>query len=479
MASFTRETLPALFEQLGRHTPRVVLLFGERYLCRHAAEQVESILLRSGGTVHQIDGDQEDVHATLAKLRSFSLLPGLQLYRVSDTRLFHSRQVAKTIWDRALKAHGEGREEAAGRALRSLLEAGGLDPRDADADIEGLSEGEWQQCFGFAKPSGDLGWTRPCLKASMVNDDARRRNAASTDAAEALTAALASGIPASNVLMLLADEVDKRKKLFKLLKDEQVVVDLSVETGAGAKAQKEQKTVLVDLVRQTLAEQGKTMTPTLIDLLLERVGFHPVAVVMELRKVMLSIGERRQIGRDDLDALVGRTRQEALFELTGAIGSRNIEQTLAIAERLQENGIHPLAVVATLRGHVRGLMICRALQERPGLGFHPAMTPAAFQQQCLPMLKQQEPWSKEFAGHPYALFQQYKTAAGCSLPLLTHWMHLLLAAELRLKGSPIAPATVLQHLLCAMLVPEALKGGPARPNRSCKIESAHYYTPKE
>lgn len=472
MASFTRETLPALLEQLGRHTPRVVLLFGERYLCRNAAEQIESILLRSGGTVHQIDGDQEDVHATLAKLRSFSLLPGLQLYRVSDTRLFHSRQVAKTIWDKALKAHSEGRAEAAGHALRSLLETGGLDPREAEADVEGLSESEWQQCFGFAKPAGDLGWTRPCLEAAMASG-AGSRNAASTDAAEALAASLASGLPASNVLMLLADEVDKRKKLFKLLKDEQVVIDLSVESGAGAKAQKEQKSVLVDLVRQTLTEQGKTLTPTLIDLLLERVGFHPVAVVMELRKVMLSIGERRQIGREDLDALVGRTRQEALFELTGALGSRNIEQALAIAERLQENGIHPLAVVATLRSHVRGLLVCRALQERPGLGFHPAMTPAAFQQQCLPMLKQQEPWSKEFAGHPYALFQQYKTAAGCSLPLLTHWMHLLLEADLRLKGSPIAPATVLQHLLFSMLVPEALKGGPARPKRSCKIESAH------
>lgn len=472
MASFTRETLPALLEQLGRHTPRVILLFGERFLCRNAAEQIETILLRSGGTTHHIDGDQEDVHATFSKLRSFSLLPGLQLYRVSDTRLFHSRQVAKTIWDRALKAHGEGRTEAAGRALRSLLEAGGLDASDTDSDLEGLAENEWQQCFGFTKPVGDLGWTRPCLMATMAVG-AGGRNTGSADPAEALAAALTAGTPACNVLMLLADEVDKRKKLFKLLKDEQVVVDLSVETGSGAKAQKIQKSVLVDLVRQTLAEQGKTMTPTLVDLLLERVGFHPVAVVMELRKLMLFLGERQSIGRDDLDVLVGRTRQEALFELTGALGSRQLEQALLIAERLQENGIHPLAIVATLRTHVRGLLICRAVQDRPGLGFHTAMTPASFQQQYLPMLKDLEPWSKEFAGHPYAVFQQYKTAAACSLSLLTHWMHLLLEAELRLKGSPVAPATVLQHLLFSMLVPQALKERPARPNRSCKIASAH------
>ncbi len=457
MALFTRETLPALLEQLGRHVPRVVLLFGERYLCRQAADQIERLLLRAGGTVHQIDGDQEDLPTTIAKLRSFSLLPGVQLYRVSDTRLFHSRQVAKTIWERAVKAHGEGKEEAAGRALRTLLEAGGLEPQDSDGDLASLSPAEWRQCFGFDKPEGELDWTRDCLAALAGCGSTANRTATSADAAESLSAALSAGLPASNVLMLLADEVDKRKKLFKQLKDEQIVVDLGVEGGAGAKAQKEQKTVLLDLVRRTLIEGGKTMPQPLIDLLLERVGFHPVAVVMELGKVILSLGERRQITREDIDTLVGRTRQEALFELTGAVGGGQLERALAIAARLQDNGIHPLAVVATLRIFVRGLLLCRALQERPDLACPSTLSPAAFQQQHLPILKQCEPWAKEFSGHPYALYQQYKTAVGFSLARLTHWMRLLLEAEFRLKGSPTAPDTVVHLLLWSMLAPASGK----------------------
>ena len=457
MALYTRETLPALLEQLEKSTPRILLLFGERYLCRQAAEQVEKTLLRAGGSVHQIDGDQEDVFTTIANLRSYSLLPGIQLYRVNDTRLFHSRQVAKTIWERALKAHAEGRDEVAGRALRGLLEAGGLDPQSADADLDSLTPGEWRQCFGFDRPADELDWTRACLATVLDRGSTTHRDHAPTDASEALSAALAAGLPANNVLLLLADEVDKRKKLFKLLKDEQVVIDLAVEGGAGAKAQKEQKAVLLDLVRQTLAETGMTMPPALIDLFLERVGFHPVAVVMELRKVMLSLGERRQINRTDLDTLVGRTRQEALFELTAVVGGLQLEQALAIADRLQDNGIHPLAVVATLRAFVRGLLLCRALQEQPGLSFHPSLTPAVFQQQHLPALKQLDPWAKEFTGHPYALYQQYKTAAGHPLSRLTGWMRLLLQAEFRLKGSPTAPATVVHLLLLSMLAPKAGK----------------------
>jgi len=449
MPLYTRENLPALLAQAADTPSRVFLLFGERYLCHTAADQLEQALLRgSGGTVHPIDGDQEDGGATLAKLRSFSLLPGRQIYRVTDTRLFLSRQIAKTVWDRAIKAHAEAKPEQAGRALRALLTSGGLDPQAPDNDLTTMPAAEWQQCFGFARPDGDLSWTRAYLE---VGKDHGPAATPASDPGELLAAVLATGIPPNNFLILLASEVDKRKKLFKFLKDDQAVVDLSVEGGSGAKAQKEQRTVLQELARQTLAEQDKTMPPALFDLLFERVGFHPVAMVMELRKVMAYLGERRQITRDDLDLLVGRTRQEALFELTAALSRKDLEQALVIADRLQENGIHPLAVVATLRNFVRGLLLYRALLEQPEVRYQPAMTAAAFQQTCLPRLKKRDRWKKELGGHPFALYMQFKTAAGFPLPMLTAWLHLLLHAELRLKGSPVAAATILQHLLLSML----------------------------
>jgi DNA polymerase-3 subunit delta len=452
MPLYTRETLPALLNQAAVGPSQVFLLFGERYLCQNALEQLEQVLLQgSGGTVHPIDGDQEDGTATFAKLRSFSLLPGRQVYRVTDTRLFLSKQVAKSIWDRACKAHADAKPEQARRALRALLESGGLAPQDPNNDLETMAAAEWQQCFGFARPDGDLSWTRNSLSTDWTTPPGKGSSTTPSDPGEMLAAILATGIPQNNTLILLTEEVDKRKKLFKLLKDEQTVVDLSVEGGSGAKAQKEQKAVLQELVRQTLAEQKKTMASGLTDLLFDRVGFHPVAVVMELRKVMAYIGERRQITRDDLDLLVGRTRQEALFELTTALSRKDLEQALVIADRLQENGIHPLAVVATLRNFARGLLLCRALLEQPVVRYEPAMTAAAFQQTCLPLLKEREQWKKELGGHPYALYMQFKTASLFPLSVLSSWLQLLLRAELRLKGSPIAASTILQHLILSML----------------------------
>jgi len=447
MPIYSRETLPELLSKAKTTPSQVYLLFGERYLCRNAADQLEQMLVQgSGGTVHAIDGDREDNATTLAKLRGYSLLPGRQIYRVIDTRLFHSKQVAKNIWDRALKAQAAGKSEQAARALRAFYESGGV-KISADNDLQAMGEGEWQQCFGFAKPGGDLSWTQPLLLA----DQAQSGAAAATDPAESLMAALASGLPPSNFLILLAEDIDKRKKLFKYLKEEHSILDLSVEAGASTKAQKAQKSVLQDLVQQTLAEQSKSLAPGLTDILFDRVGFHPVAVVMELRKVMAYIGERRQITRDDIDLLVGRTRQEALFELTGAISAGNLAQAMTIGQRLQENGIHPLAVVATLRNYVRSLLIFRALLEQPEVGFQASMPASAFQNTCLPRLKEREQWKKELSGHPFALYMQFKTAATLTLATLTGWLQLLLQAELRLKGSPVAAETILQHLLVTML----------------------------
>ena len=452
MPLYTRENLPELLNQAATDPSQVYLLFGERYLCRNASDQLEQVLLQSGGTLHTIDGDREDSATTLAKLRGYSLLPGRQVYRVVDTRLFHSKQVAKNIWERALKAQAAGKSEQAGRALRAFLESGGL-ALTADNDLQSMDDGEWQQCFGFAKPGGDLSWA----KALLSLDQAQSAGAAATDPAEALMAALKTGLPPANVLILLAEDVDKRKKLFKQFKEDHSIVDLSVEAGSSSKAQKAQKSVLQDLVQQTLAEQKKSLAPGLMELLFERVGFHPVAVVTELRKVMAYLGDKRQITRDDLDLLVGRTRQEALFELTGAISAGNLVQAMVIGERLQENGIHPLAVVATLRNFVRNLLLFRSLLEQPEVGFQASMPAAAFQNTCLPRLKEREQWKKELSGHPFALYMQFKAAATYTLPTLSRWLQLLLRAELRLKGSPVAAETILQHLLLSMFARSTTK----------------------
>jgi DNA polymerase-3 subunit delta len=273
------------------------------------------------------------------------------------------------------------------------------------------------------------------------------------DPGDILIGLLIKGLPPANMLLLLASEVDKRKKLFKYLKEHEVIIDCSVATGSGAKARGEQEAVLRSLAAATLKEQGKTLAPELMPILLDRVGFHPVALVNELRKLMLAAGKNTAISRDDLDELLGRTRQDALYELNGSIAEGNLAEALVQLQRLLDNGIHPLAIMASLRNFVRTALLFRALMDGCSTPFHPTMSFNSFQQQYLPQLQAGETWKKEFSAHPYALYNQFKDAAQGSLAQYSTWMELLLAAEFRLKGSPAHAELVLHRLLCSMLAP--------------------------
>ena len=451
MTIFTRSQLDSLVHKI-RHNEiaNVYLLFGERFLCQQAAEKINDALLTQGGNTYHIDGNLDNLSSFLGKISSFSLFQGRQVYWITDTKLFHSTKVAKSLWSRALKATQENNRQQAGRYLNAMLETAGLDSSDQHTDLNDFTPAQWKKTFGFNKPREDLSWTEEVLLA-IASVGKKVSETSATDPAALFEQTLQSGIPSQNILILTTEDVDKRKRLFKFLKDQFVVVDLSVESGSSNRARKDQKSVLQETLRQTLAEFNKTMAPEVADLLFERVGFHPVAVVMEAEKLALYTGTRNQIKRNDLDELVGRTRQEALFELTDALGKQNLGQALMVAGRLQDNGIHPLAIIATIRNYLRALLLFRALQLQPEYGYTQGMSPRQFQQQCLPRLKQNEQWKKELSGHPYAVYMQFKMASAFQLIRLKKWMKLVLQADFRLKGSPIANDTVIQHLIISML----------------------------
>ncbi|GAB4339269.1 MAG: hypothetical protein Kow0089_11950 [Desulfobulbaceae bacterium] len=451
MTLYTRDKVDALMTDLEQMDPppRVFLIFGERFLCRQAADRVCQALTENGGTCHMIDGDAEDFSATLNRLASFSLFPGRQVYRVNDTKLFHSIKVAGSLWKKASRAREEDKPREAARYLRAMLEAAGLDPFDPESDPGAMSATQWKKLFGFSQPQEDLGWTGQVLADQPA--DRSDHPVQVDDAAALLEQTLEKGLPSANHLVLLAEEVDRRKRIYKYLTDKHVVVDMSVETGSSSKARSSQKEVLGDLLRSTLSPLGKKIAPGTADLLFERVGFHPVALVMEAEKLALYVGDRERIEKDDLDAVIGRTRQEAVFELTDAIGKRNLDQALLVAGRLIDNGVHPLAIVATVKNHTRTLLLFRALQEKREAGYLPSMQPGAFQKTVLPTLKEVTCWTRELSGHPYALFMQFKTASTFSLKTLRKWMDLSMLADFRLKGSPVEPLTVIHHLLISML----------------------------
>lgn len=448
-----RKDIPILTQSLkqGEIYP-VYLLFGERYLCRDAANTLINRFLpdekQKANNLYAIDGEQEDPLNTLNLLRTYSLFPGRRVVRVMDSRLFHSKGVAKKLWDKAKQSFISNDLDQAGRSLGRMLGAAKA-AHDMSADELGsLSASRWKSIFGFAKPN-DVSWLKKIALPEETAPDTSRKGGA----ADLYIKAFENGLPPDTILILVAEAVDRRKQFYKYIQKHGVILDLSVDTGISTAARKSQEALLSELVHNTLAAFGKKLGPKVLDQLLERVGFYPVAAVMEAEKLALSVDDALVITTADLDAMVGRTREEALFELTETVANRDLAKSLLLLSRLRGNGTHPLVIVAGLRNHIKKILLARSLQDMKHPMYSKGMSFGAFQKGYLPILKEEKKEALAMLpGHPYALYMMFKKAADFSPSFLQSGLTELLDAEYYLKGSALPDYVVLENFLFRLFI---------------------------
>lgn len=444
---YSRHDLPTLLAELdkGRLHP-VYLIFGERYLSAQAAQDIIRHIIPDEACRRQnmrtVDGDQEDVSQTMNELRTFSLFGSRQIIRVIDSRLFHSKAVGKSIWDKALKAHNKDDQEKAGRYLAQLASLGGL---EADDDFSEISTGQWQKLFGFSKPQ-DVAWTKTI---SLLQEG---RTSTATDNADLVQTTLEKGVPEKNHLILVAESVDKRKKLFKTIDEIGIIIDLSVDSGPASAARKDQDAVIRDLVKQTFDQMGKKPGPRVLEMILDRVGFHPVAAVREAEKLCLYCDKAPVVTSDDVEAVTGQTKEEALYELNDAFAGRDLNRVLYLQGRLLQAGLHPLVIIAALRNLIRKLLFLRALQDKSTPHYRPGQAYPVFQKGYLAALKEAVGDNEFLKGHPFVIYKGFQQAEAFSRQELIDALTALLAAEFKLKGSGIRESLILENFFFSMLV---------------------------
>jgi DNA polymerase-3 subunit delta len=463
MALYKRKDIPHIVKKAGKgDISQVYLIHGERFLCRNAADELLDCLLpaaqypleQRANHLQEIDGDQEDFSRTLNLLRTYSLFPGRQVVRVTDTKLFFSKSAAKTLWDKACKAFAAKALDSAGRYLTQFLEVAGMSADELQPeDITGLSPNRWRDLFGFAKPTENLDWIKEMINRLQESDERSGPAAGqSPAAADRFIKAFEQGIPAANILLLLTETVDKRNRFYKFIKERGIILDLAVASGGSKAARSDQEGIIKDLLHKTLTEFDKKITSKGLSLLLERVGFHPVAAVKETEKLALYTGDTTTITEDDVNEIIGRTREEALYELTEAHTGQRLDEALTILGRLLESGIHALAILATLRNHVKKMLLIRSAQRLDQPQYSQSMSFPTFQKQYLPSLKDgREDWSMLWAGHPYGLFLLSRQTAKFSTARLQNGLTEILSAEYRLKGSPLPNRLVLENLLFKLI----------------------------
>jgi DNA polymerase-3 subunit delta len=189
---------------------------------------------------------------------------------------------------------------------------------------------------------------------------------------EALTAYFASPAPFS-VLLIEAAALDRRQKLFKLLDDRALLVELTIGPESAAA-----------LAAQMAKELGIDIDRAAASLLAESLNFEPARIHMEIDKLAAYALERGRITTTDVEALVKAARKNTVWQLADMLAIKQRARALEYFDNLWREGEDPIRLVGALSFRYRKLVEARGLpRTTPGyqaarhLGMSPMDSEAA------------------------------------------------------------------------------------------------------
>ncbi len=170
---------------------------------------------------------------------------------------------------------------------------------------------------------------------------------------QALSAYLQSSSPRT-VLILIAEELDRRTSFYKLLRDQTCVVEVSKLKGPA----------LMRWAEDCVRSRGYRISSASLTRLVDVAGSDLLTLASEIEKILIYCEERKVIEDSAIDLLVRGSREHSIFELTDAVGKRDRKKALKLLGDLLDLGESPILVVNMLARHFRQLLIAKELQSQ-------------------------------------------------------------------------------------------------------------------
>ena len=167
---------------------------------------------------------------------------------------------------------------------------------------------------------------------------------------------LLKGIPDTTIVMFIESDVDKRSKLFKLIRDEGTVSEMN------GLDEKNLKLFTVSLLEQ----EGKRITEANVSYLLDKTGSDMNIICNEVQKIIGYTTGRDVITAQDVDAVVVTQTAGKIFHMIDAIGSKQPSKALELYYDLLSVREKPMSILYLLIRHFNILLQSKDLQ---ALGF--------------------------------------------------------------------------------------------------------------
>ena len=256
-----------------------------------------------------------------------------------------------------------------------------------------------------------------------------------------------NGLPGGNCLIFTAEAVDKRGKLYKIISELGVVLYFGTVRGEAA-----QKESLKKEAQKLLDGYGKKLSPTAWIALGKKTGFELRRSLTELEKLIFFVGERGTVEEKDVEEVVGKTREDSIFDLTTALREKNQLAALAALRALFDQGTHHLVILSMIVNEIRFLMHARILVDSGKLPqLKNNMDFGWFQKNILPAVSRLADTidSKDFLAnkHPFVIFNAIHNCGRFSYHSLITFLDELLEIDIAFKSTPTDPQVLLEIFL--------------------------------
>ncbi len=437
-------TLKAVLADIkkGKIAPCYLLYGDEEYLVKKAFQEIAASILPEGGDLNLvvIDGEHEDDGRLAEALLTPSLISGKKLIVLRDTRLLYSRQTLPELV-RKIKETLESNPSRAVKIFGAFLKTAGW-------TLEDLGDGNWKKISDeeWSRMTGDDDREKWLPKLLTLYEEQGLTDGSLSDGEDAVSSALLAGLPDENCLILTAGPVDKRKKLFKIIAETGVVLGFN-----RAKGEARQKDQMMEAAKEFLRKKRKDISPEALLALGRKAGFDLRKSAAELEKLVTFVEDKPRIDEQDVENIIGKTREDSIFDLTGALGEKDLGKALAILRSLLDQGVHYLVILAMVIREMRFLLHAKMLLASGILPpFNSRTEYGRFQKAILPPLKE---WSAagnrlELAGqHPFVIYNALKFSERYSKEELIGHLEFLRDLDLALKTTGQDPLLAMERLV--------------------------------
>ncbi|MFA4916301.1 MAG: DNA polymerase III subunit delta [Syntrophales bacterium] len=431
----------------GKTAPCYLLYGEEEYLVKDALGKITDLILPADDrtlNLFYINGEDEDIDKLCGSLLTSPLIPGKKVVVVLNTRIFYSKKTLSDLVQKISDHHKSSPAKAAVYFMTFLRIAGWSLDDLRDDGWKKITDEEWQRTVEKDDGKNREKWLPGIMDFCVSHELDAERYRDNTDRLEDL---LRRGLPEGHHLIMTAEAVDKRKKLFKAISEKGEILYFP-----RIKGETKQKSMLMDTAKDLLVQGGKKLTPGAWAAIGKKTGFSLRDSVAAIEKLIIYAGEKTTIEDMDVEDVVGKTREGTVFDLTEALVAKDREKALLTLKELFDQDVHHLMILAMVIREIRLLLQAKIFVNSGKLSlFNPAMGYSQFQGAVYPLIKELTGYSGGKGGregltvqHPYVIYNALRNSARFSLNDLVSYLEDLVDIDLALKSTIKNPRFLLE-----------------------------------